>query len=105
MSRSERSGSIGRCIDAFFEEKGLIGKDRFHEVRFEDLEQDPIGQMREVYRSLGLPNFGEVEPALRLYLGTLSGYRKNEHAELSTATRERIARECHRCFEEWRYPV
>jgi hypothetical protein len=89
--------------DVFFEEKNLIRKDRFHEVRFEDLEQDPVGQMREVYRALGLPDFGEVEPALRRYLGTLSGYRKNEYAELPTAARERIARECHRYFEEWGY--
>ncbi len=91
--------------ESFFEEEGLIPRDRFHEVCFEDLERDPIGQMREVYRVLGLPDFGEVEPALRRYVGTLSGYRKNEHAELPAATRERIARECHRCFEAWGYPI
>jgi hypothetical protein len=91
--------------DRFFEEKGLIGEGRFHEARFEDLEQDPIGQMRELYRALGLPDFDEVEPALRRYLATLSGYRKNEYAELPTATRERIARDCHRCFEAWGYPI
>jgi omega-hydroxy-beta-dihydromenaquinone-9 sulfotransferase len=91
--------------DAFFEQKGLIREDRFHEVCFEDLDRDPIGQMRETYGALGLPDFGEVEPVLGRYLGTLSGYRKNEYAELPAATRERIACECRRCFEAWGYPT
>src|SRR5205823_1911873 len=38
--------------DAFFEEVGLIRRDRLHEVRFEDLERDPIGRMRGVYETL-----------------------------------------------------
>jgi hypothetical protein len=91
--------------DAFFVQKGLIRADRFHEVRFEDLERDLIGQMREVYEALGLPDFGEVEPVLGRYLGTLRGYRKNEYAELTAATWERIAHDCRRCFEAWGYPA
>jgi LPS sulfotransferase NodH len=91
--------------DCFFEEKGLIPEGRFHEVCFEDLERDPIGQMRAVYGALGLPDFGAVEPAMRRYLGTLTGYRKNEFAELPASERERIARDCRRCFEAWGYPA
>jgi hypothetical protein len=91
--------------DAFFEEVGLIRRDRFHEVRFEDLERDPIGQMRGVYEALELPDFSEVEPALGRYVGTLSGYRKNTYAEIPPATRERIAHEWRRCFEAWGYPA
>jgi omega-hydroxy-beta-dihydromenaquinone-9 sulfotransferase len=90
--------------DAFFEEMGLIRRDRFHEVRFEDLERDPIGQMRGIYEALRLPDFGELEPALGRYVGTLSGYRKNTYPEIPPSTRERIAQEWRRCFEAWGYP-
>ena len=38
-------------FNAFIEEKGLIRDDRIHEVRFEDLERDPIGEMRRVYEA------------------------------------------------------
>src|SRR5262249_34015451 len=35
--------------DVYFEERSLIGPGRLHEMRFEDLERDPIEQMRELY--------------------------------------------------------
>jgi hypothetical protein len=91
--------------DAFFEEKGLIPKDRFHEVRFENLEADPIGRIREVYEALALPDFSRVEPALKTYVESLAGYKRNTFAAIPPELRTRIAREWRRCFEEWSYPV
>jgi omega-hydroxy-beta-dihydromenaquinone-9 sulfotransferase len=92
-------------FEAFFEEKDLIPEGRFHEVRFEDLERDPIGQMRGVYESLGLPDFGAVEPAMRRYVESQSAYRKNDYPGLAPDLKERIAREWSRCFDAWGYPV
>jgi hypothetical protein len=96
--------SYREIYDAYFEEVGLIRRERFHELCFEDLERDPIGQMRALYEALALPAFGEVEPAIVRYLATVSGYRKNEYPEIPPATRERIAREWNRSFEAWGYP-
>ncbi len=92
-------------FNAFIEEKNLIRDDRIHEVRFEDLERDPIGEMRRVYETLGLPEFGVVEPFMQSYVASLSGYKKNTYSPLAPELRERIAREWRRCFEEWDYPV
>ena len=91
--------------DVFFEERGLIPKGRFHEIGFEALEADPIGQVRGVYEALALPEFRQAEPALRRYVESLSGYKKNTLPELPPELRERIAGEWRRCFEEWGYPV
>jgi hypothetical protein len=91
--------------DAFFAQRGLIPANQFAEIRFEDLERDPLNQMRQAYAALNLPDFAHVEPALRQYLDSLAGYQKNVHGELSAALRERIGRECRRCFDEWRYAV
>ena len=63
--------------DAFFEERGLIPAGHFHEVGFERLEADPIGEVGRIYEALGLPDFGHVEPALRRYVDSIAGYRKN----------------------------
>src|SRR5207302_1440795 len=63
--------------DLFFEERGLIPAGRFHEVSFEALETDPLGQMRGIYETLALPDFAVAEPALRQYVESLAGYRKN----------------------------
>lgn len=89
--------------DAFFEQKDLIPAGRLHELRYEDLESDPIGQMRACYESLDLSSFDEVEDELRRYVATLIGYRKNVHAELDPATRQQIATDCRRCFDSWGY--
>src|SRR5205807_980806 len=60
--------------DAFFAERGLIPPGQYHEMAFEALERDPIGQMRQLYAALGLSGFGDVEPKLDRYVASLSGY-------------------------------
>jgi hypothetical protein len=92
-------------FNAFFEEKCLIREDRLHEVRFENLERDPIGEMRRVYEALSLPDFGVVEPSMRSYVASLSGYEKNTYPPIEPGLRERIAHEWRRCFESWGYPT
>jgi hypothetical protein len=97
--------SYQEIVDAFFEEKPLIRADRFCEVCFEELERDPIGQMRRVYEALKLPDFSVVELAMTRYVATLRDYKKNEYPALAPELRERIAREWRRSFEAWGYPV
>jgi omega-hydroxy-beta-dihydromenaquinone-9 sulfotransferase len=91
--------------DAFFEERGLIPKGHFHEIAFEALEADPVGQVRGIYEALALPDFRRAEPGLRRYVESLSGYQKNTLPELPAELRSRVAREWRRCFDEWGYPV
>lgn len=89
--------------DVFFEERGLIPKGHFHEIGFEALEAEPIGQVRGIYEALDLPDFRQLEPALRRYVESLSDYKKNTLPELAPDLRERIAEEWRRCFEAWGY--
>lgn len=89
--------------EAFFEERALVPPGHFHEICFEDLEQDPIRVVREIYGALSLPDFGIVEPAFRQYVQSWSGYTKNLHPEIAKPLRRTIAEEWHRSFEEWSY--
>ena len=89
--------------DAFFEERGHIPKGHLHEVSFEALEADPIGQVRGIYETLALPNFAHVEAALRRYLDGIAGYKKNTLPDLSSELRSRIEKEWRRSFDEWGY--
>jgi hypothetical protein len=91
--------------DAFFDEQPRIPDGQFHELGYEDLVNDPLGEVRKVYEKLGLPSFEEVEPDLRKYLESVGTYRKNRHAELPPARRREIARSCRRSFEAWGYPI
>lgn len=110
LQRTDRFDWTGRVIrqyrelyDAFFEERGLIPAGHFHEVGFEELERDPIGEVRRLYAALGLPDFDAAEPALRRYLDSVGGYRKNTFPPLEPGQRRLIATEWRRCFEEWGY--
>jgi hypothetical protein len=90
--------------DAFFEERALIPAGRFHEMSYEELERDPMDEMRKLYVSLALPEFEIVEPALRTYLDSQAGYQKNVFPELAPDVRQHVAAAWGRCFDEWGYP-
>jgi omega-hydroxy-beta-dihydromenaquinone-9 sulfotransferase len=46
---------------------------RFHEIRFEELERDPLGQMRRLYKQLDLAGFETLRPGYERYLAPLAG--------------------------------
>jgi omega-hydroxy-beta-dihydromenaquinone-9 sulfotransferase len=88
---------------AFFEDVPLIPKGRFHECSYDALSTDPLGTLRRMYESLGLPEFAAAEPAIAEYLGTLKDYQKNRFAPLPDELKRRIATTLPRCFSEWGY--
>jgi hypothetical protein len=103
-------GDDGRVIrdyvevyDAFFAQRHLIPEQNFCEVAYSDLVCDPVGQMKQIYDSLNLPEFTYVEPALREYVQSIADYSKNTFSDLPEPTRQRIAHEWDRCFEAWGY--
>jgi hypothetical protein len=71
---------------------------------FEELERDPIAQLRMLYDALGLSGFATLEPEVARYLGTIKNYEKNRFPVLSTQLRGRIAVAWARSFHEWGYP-
>jgi hypothetical protein len=91
--------------NAFFEECDLIPPGQYHEVRFDELEADPIGQMERVYDVLDLGEFSQARPALERYVERIRGYRKNEFPELPAALQSRIADAWRPCFGRWGYAV
>ena len=91
--------------DVFFEERGLIPSGHYHEVGFEQLEQDPIGQVHKLYESLSLPDFAQAEPPMQQYVDSIAGYKKNEFEQLAAGLREQIACQWRPCFDEWGYPI
>lgn len=91
--------------DAYFAELPLIPAERFHEVRFTDLERDPMGEMERLYQKLQLSDFEKFRPKLKRYTDSLVGYQKNEFKPFSSPWRERVATDWHRSFTTWNYPL
>lgn len=65
------------CIDTYEKTRHLIPKGNLCELRFEDLEADPLGEMHRIYESLNLTNWETVEPAIQKKVPELMRYRKN----------------------------
>ena len=94
-----------QMYEAYFAQRGLIPAGRLCEVAYEALEADPIGTVASIYRTLNLPGFERVEPDLRRYLGSVTGYRKNIHPDLPEPLRIQIVTRWRRCFEAWGYSL
>ena len=87
----------------YFAERALIPKGHLHELSFEDLEREPVAEMRRLYASLHLPPFALVEPDLARYLESLTAYRKNDYPRPPADVRARLRGEWQQCFAEWGY--
>ena len=112
LQRHDHNGLEDRTIqqykevyDVFFAERELIPKGRLYDIGYEALEQDPLGQVKNIYEALDLPNFEHVAPALQQYVQSLSGYKKNTFQQLPADLRSRIAQSWRRCFDEWEYEI
>jgi hypothetical protein len=71
------------------EGRKLIDPARFHEMRYEDLVRDPVGEMRKLYEQLQLGGFADVQPRLERYLAGVKDYKTNRYEE-SVEHRARI---------------
>lgn len=92
-----------QMYDVFFEERELIPDDRYHEACYEELERDPMGQIRQIYEKLDLPCFEAVQEPLQRYVDSISNYHKNEYPELPLSLRSQIAQSWQKSFEMWGY--
>ena len=81
----------------YLRDRERIPASQLAEVRYEDLERDPLGELERLYRELDLPEWRVAEPQVSAYLQTLSGYQKN---------RFRIDQaDIGRVDEHWRFAV
>jgi hypothetical protein len=64
-------------LGRYLEQRDLIPPGNLVEVRFEDLDAEPLACMERIYRQLRLGEFELVAPRLETYLAGLRGYAKN----------------------------
>jgi len=81
-----------------------IDPSRQLELRFEALERDPEGQLRDAYQTLGLTMTEQFESQLRCYSESISDYQKNDY-QLSAEDIVLVNREWGFAFEHWGYPM
>jgi len=78
--------------DRLEEARPLLKPGRFHELRYEELVKDPVGEMQKVYAALELDGFADARPQLERYLKQTTGYETNKYA-ITDEQREMVTRE------------
>ncbi len=96
--------SYQACFEAYERDRNLIPAGNLHEVRFEDLEQDPVGEMSQVYDRLGLPGFDQLRQTLQAEEGQLKKYRKNVFDDDPYWAAE-VAVQLREAFRRYGYPM
>ncbi len=71
--------AYSRMAGRLVEDSKQLPEEDYVEVRFEDMEEDPICELERIYRTLKLPGFARALPLINDYLQSVRGYRKNTY--------------------------
>ena len=91
-----------RTMTKYLRDREAIPDGHLAEVRYEDLERDPLGELERIYAALDLPDWETAKPHIDAYLQTLSGYRKNKFQPDRTVL-ERVSGEWAFALDAWGY--
>jgi hypothetical protein len=75
--------------DRLEEARPLLKPGQFHELRYEELVKNPLGELGTVYAALDLGDFGAARPSVEEYLRQNANYETNRH-ELTPEQKARI---------------
>jgi hypothetical protein len=89
-------------MKSYFRESRLIPKGNLVELRFEDLEKDPIAQLHRIYYSLDLKDYEKAEPIFLRYLQTIKSYKKNKF-DFSKELIDQVKEHWNFTLEKWGY--
>ena len=88
--------------DRLEEARPLFKPGRFHELRYEELVKDPMGELESVYAALDLDGFDQARPRIDQYLRQTDGYETNKYT-LSDEDRREIEERCGAVMRRYGY--
>ena len=76
----EVASVLGSYLEFVAKEKQRLGAQQFSEVQFEDLEKDPLAELKRIYRELGLSFTDPFELEVKRFISENRNYRKNSYS-------------------------
>lgn len=93
-----------QLIKTYLETKHLIPPDNLYELSFEELEEDPLRKLKEIYNQLDIPGYEKSKPYFEKYLNYSKNYVKNKH-RIKPELLDRVLKEWDFAMKEWGYKV
>ncbi len=100
---SEILEDYGKAIACYERDRHLIPEGNLHEIRFEELELDPLSQIEQAYAGLSLPGFDALKQKLIPEIKRLEGYKKNSFHSMDIDLKRRIYEQGRTVFERYGY--
>lgn len=75
----ESSELLNRMLLAIDKDLEKLSQDKYCEVKFEDLEKDPISNIKEIYKHLNVEFSSDFEKQINDFLLTVKDYKKNKY--------------------------
>ena len=88
----------------YFAQRDLIPKGNLVEVSFDNLQEDPMKVLNNIYKKLNLLGFEAAEPKFKTYIESKKSYKKNTH-KITKSHLETLMTSCKFAFEEYNYNI
>ena len=69
-----------RLYNRFERDRSMIPASQYTEVRYEELANNPVESLQEIYDALAIPDFSKTLPAVSTYLESREGYQTNRYS-------------------------
>ncbi|HMB98753.1 MAG TPA: sulfotransferase [Balneolaceae bacterium] len=93
-----------RMLDQLYDDASGLPKNQFTEVRFEDLEANPIPELQRIYSLLELSDWNTAKYPTQNYLNQISDYKKNKY-DLKKKDIETVQNRWKKYLDKWQYDI
>lgn len=91
-----------RMLERLYADTEDLPEDRFIEIAYDDLDQQPLACLENIYGQLGIGDFERQAPRFSAYLESIRGYRKNPH-RFDPATLDKVDAAWGPWLKRWGY--
>lgn len=92
-----------QLMDAYYRDTQELSDKDVAEVRFEDLERNPVAAVKAIYEKLEVTPSAGYQQRLANYIEGIAGYRKNRFAQLQPEEEAAIQHEMDPYLKAWGY--
>ncbi len=98
----EVTKGLHKFLTTIEKDKSVVPVENFYELKFEDLEADPVAEFRKIYSRFQMPFDDALSQKIQSFIDSLKDYRKNVF-HLSDDDKEMIHNQVHQHMQNFNY--
>jgi len=92
-----------RMLERLYADTADVAENRFIEIAYAELDEQPMACLKRVYAQLGLGDFERQAPRFEAYLESIRGYEKNPH-RFTAESLDKVDAAWGKWLRRWDYP-